>query len=89
MPFDCEMFGLGGWNANEPTVHAPVTALHLTGREVANGGGGHLEDIAGITITKVDARKDGQAPWRNLAGWPALSSWAKRFTAHVEVAAPT
>jgi hypothetical protein len=89
VPIDVGMFGLGGWKANEPIVHGPVTGLDLTGPEVANGGGGHLEDFAGVAITKVDAREDGQTTWRDLSGWPALSSRATRFAVHVEAAVLT
>ncbi|WP_297737427.1 hypothetical protein [Mycobacterium sp.] len=63
VPFDFGMFGLGGWKANESTVHEPVTGLHLTGRYVANGGRRILEDFADVAITNRDARKNGQTPW--------------------------
>jgi hypothetical protein len=89
VPFDFGMFGLGGGTANEPTVHGLVTGLDLTEREFANSGRGHLEDLAVVTITKVDAREDGQTPWRNLSGWPAATSRATQFAVHVEVAALT
>jgi hypothetical protein len=88
-PFDVGMFGLGGWNANEPTVDGSVTGLHLTRRKVANCGRGQLEDPSGVAITKVDARERSQMSWRNLSGWPALSLRAERFAIHLEVAALT
>jgi hypothetical protein len=54
VPFDFGTFGLGGWKANEFTLDALITGLDLTVREVANGDCGHLEDLAGAAITKVD-----------------------------------
>jgi hypothetical protein len=89
LPFDLEMFGLGGWKANDFTVDAPVTGFDLTGREGGNGDRGDLEDLADAAITKVDVRQGGQTRWRNLSGWPAACSRTKRFAVHVEAAVLT
>jgi hypothetical protein len=61
--------------------------LHLTGREVTNGGPGCLEDLADVAITKVDAREHGQRPGetcpagqlcpRVLSDSPFMSKWPR------------
>lgn len=89
VPFDFGMSELGSRKTNEPAVHGPVTGLHLTRCEVANGGRRDMEDPTDVATTEVNARKHGQKRWRNLSGWPALASRATRFAVHVEVAALT
>jgi hypothetical protein len=89
VPFDFGTFRLGGWIAIEVTVHEPVTGVHMTGRDVANGGRCRLEDLACVTFAKVDARQRGQLRWGKLFSRPALSLRAERFAIHVEVVALT
>ncbi|WP_242661446.1 hypothetical protein [Mycobacterium mantenii] len=88
-PFDFTMFWLGGRKANKPAVQESVTGLHLTRREVADGGRRHSEDPIDGATTEVNVRKHAQKRWPSLSGWPALSSRALRIAVHVEVARRT